>query len=307
MKMSIGAACLNEREKVGEFLESVSNQAVKPEVIIIDGGSTDGTLDIIKAFQKENRNIHVYPETGKYRSPSNARNLSLKKATGDVFTFMDIDETISPDYVGSVLKAFRENPKADRVEVSLQMIEPKREWGMLRTISFYRDNRKKIASIMAGKNPMTGNLYRRSFLMKHYPVFEPNLGFGEDRYVGRKISVGPAFSAEKAWRFRTSSFLSLGQFMRRYRWYGRTIPAYVRKSGDMRTLVPYALAVVSPFALIPLAVPFARGIYFSISWFLIHKNWKVLLAPFLEALAWLCMSYGFFQYAGGIGKNRGRF
>jgi glycosyltransferase involved in cell wall biosynthesis len=307
MKLSIGVACLNEKDKIGEFLDSISKQTVKPELVIIDGGSTDGTLDIIGAFQKENKNIHVYKETGKYKSPSNARNLSLKNATGQAFTFMDVDETISPNYAEAIVKAFKKNPKADRIEIKLGMIEPPRFWEMLRTVSFYRDNRKKIRSILKGKSPMTGNVYRRSYLMKKYPVFDPKLGFGEDRIVGEKLSVKPVFSKEKAWRFRTSSFLNLSQFTRRYKWYGRTIPPYIARTKDIKMLLSYTLAVISPFTIVLLLIPFLRGLYFSIQWFFIHKNWKVFSDPFLEVLAWIYISIGFFQYLIGIGSNRGRF
>lgn len=74
------------------------------EIIIADGGSNDKTLDIARAFDaKIISNPSVYHESGKV--------LALKIAKGKIVFFTDSDNVLSnPDWVSSMVKAYRENP-----------------------------------------------------------------------------------------------------------------------------------------------------------------------------------------------------
>jgi len=306
MKLSIGVPCLNEKEKLEVFLNSIINQTVAPEVIIVDGGSSDGSIEIIRKFQNQHKNIKLYKETGRYKSPANARNQALMFSTGEIFTFMDVDETISLDYTEKVIEAFKRHKNADCIEMRMKLIKPDQAWGIIHTISFYRDNRKKIDSILKNKIPKSFNLFRTSFLKDNAPIFEATLGFGEDRLIGHKIKPKVVYSNLTVWRFRTHSILNLRGFRERYVWYGRTIPYYLKKSKDVRLLLPYTLAVLSLFVPPLLFIPFLRGLYFMTKWFKIHHNWKLILEPFLELSSWIFISLGFFQYLFCGNQNRGK-
>ena len=84
----------NEEKCIGRWIKSVQSYA--DEIIVVDTGSTDRTVAIVK----ENRvNLHTFPWTGDF---SAAKNYALDKATGDWIVFLDADEYFSPATVDKI-------------------------------------------------------------------------------------------------------------------------------------------------------------------------------------------------------------
>ncbi|MBO8852354.1 glycosyltransferase family 2 protein, partial [Staphylococcus aureus] len=76
----------NEEENIRECLRTIFDQSINNyEVIVVDDGSTDKTVDIIKEF----KNVKVFSEN--HKGAGAARNLGAKKANGDIFVFVDAD------------------------------------------------------------------------------------------------------------------------------------------------------------------------------------------------------------------------
>jgi len=80
MKISVITVCLNVEDTIAETLYSVASQTYKNvEHIIIDGSSTDKTLEIVKSFERENLKVVSEPDSGIYE----AMNKGIAMATGD--------------------------------------------------------------------------------------------------------------------------------------------------------------------------------------------------------------------------------
>jgi len=95
IKISVIIPFYNVEEYVKECLDSVLNQAIKEiEVICIDDGSTDGTLDILKDYEKNDPRIVLKQQ--KNSGPSVARNLGLSLAKGEYISFVDSDDVLAP-------------------------------------------------------------------------------------------------------------------------------------------------------------------------------------------------------------------
>ena len=90
---SVVIPCYNAEGYVGEAIESALNQTYRPvEVIVIDDGSTDGSLDVIRSFGDR-----IRYESGPNRGPSAARNRGVQLARGELIQFLDADDVLHPE------------------------------------------------------------------------------------------------------------------------------------------------------------------------------------------------------------------
>lgn len=106
--ISLIIPCYNVERTVSKCLNSVTKQIYKNlEIIIINDGSTDRTLEIIKQFQKEDSRLIVINQ--KNSGVSKARNLGIQSATGQYICFVDSDDWIEKDYCSSLLHSITTN------------------------------------------------------------------------------------------------------------------------------------------------------------------------------------------------------
>lgn len=81
----------------------------KLEYIIVDGNSTDGTIDIIKKYRKYFSVIISEPDKGMY----DALNKGFSKATGDILCWLNSDDEYYPHTLSSVAKIFTDLPNVE--------------------------------------------------------------------------------------------------------------------------------------------------------------------------------------------------
>lgn len=97
--VSIIVPVYNMEKYLSECLDSLFNQSLEQyEIIIVNDGSTDGSLDIIKTYQKKYSFIHTINQ--KNQGLSAARNAGLSLASGEYIYFMDSDDYLEKDALG---------------------------------------------------------------------------------------------------------------------------------------------------------------------------------------------------------------
>lgn len=107
--VSILIPCFNAERWIGQAIESAIAQTwPHKEVIVIDDGSTDESLDIIKGFGDR-----IRWETGPNRGGNAARNRLLEMARGDWLQYLDADDYLKPDKVVSQVAALDTCPEVD--------------------------------------------------------------------------------------------------------------------------------------------------------------------------------------------------
>ena len=111
-KISIVIPSLNKAKYIGQTLESIVKQNYPNlEVIIEDGGSRDGTLDIIKKYAKKYPKIFKY-ESKKDKGQRDAINKGFEKAKGEILTYINADDVYADGAFRNIEKAYSENSGA---------------------------------------------------------------------------------------------------------------------------------------------------------------------------------------------------
>ena len=111
MSFSIITISFNSEKTIERTILSVLGQTNKDyEYILVDGASTDGTLDIIRKYEPlfEGRMKWISePDHGIY----DAMNKGVRAATGDIIGIVNSDDWLEVDAIDSVAKAFEDNGK----------------------------------------------------------------------------------------------------------------------------------------------------------------------------------------------------
>ena len=106
MKLSIITVCFNQQKNISETIESVLSQNYKDiEYILIDGGSSDGSLEIINDYSSDIDCLISEPDNGIY----NAINKGLSKATGDIIGLLHAGDLFyDNNVISNVVSCFKQ-------------------------------------------------------------------------------------------------------------------------------------------------------------------------------------------------------
>lgn len=105
MKVSVCITIFNEQKSIGKLLDSLLSQTKKPnEIVIVDGGSKDKTVEIIRHYQKKDRRIKLLIEPG---SVAHGRNTSIELARNPIIASTDAGCVAKRDWLEKVSEPFK--------------------------------------------------------------------------------------------------------------------------------------------------------------------------------------------------------
>ena len=200
-KVSVIMPVYNMENCVREGVACVTGQTYKNlEIIIIDDGSTDKTYFKCLAEADRDRRIAVFSKNNE--GPAVARNLALRKATGDYVYFFDMDDYIKPNTIERLVTVLEESG-CDLAACGFEMFDGKKvtrtvvkEGGYRRTGSEARaDYGEQL--LMFEPRGIQGapwyKLYKMSIIREHGIEF-PSIRYGEDDvFIARYISHADSF------------------------------------------------------------------------------------------------------------------
>lgn len=110
--ISIVVPSFNQGQFLGQTLKSITDQGYPNlELIIVDGGSTDNTLDVIRSYESSIKWWVSEPDSGQ----ANAINKGMVHATGDILAWLNSDDCLMPGALHRVAAHFSEHPDTDVV------------------------------------------------------------------------------------------------------------------------------------------------------------------------------------------------
>ncbi len=107
--ISVIIPAFNSEKTIQETIESVLNQTWRNlEIIVVNDGSQDSTLDIVTSIKDPRLKVFSYPNAG----VADSRNRGISQAGSEFISFLDADDLWTTDKLETQLKALQENPQA---------------------------------------------------------------------------------------------------------------------------------------------------------------------------------------------------
>lgn len=121
MLVSIITITFNSERHLEQTIQSVLGQDYPDiEYIIVDGGSTDGTLDIIRKYEDRIAKWVSEPDRG----ISDAMNKGIRMSSGEIIGIIHSDDYYEPGAVRAAVGLFQEHPEAEVVHGNLRLSNP---------------------------------------------------------------------------------------------------------------------------------------------------------------------------------------
>ena len=184
--LSIIIPAYNAAHSLPKIVTTILKESFKDfELLLVDDGSTDETLKVIRGLASKDKRIIVRAQRN--RGPSSARNTGLLKARGSYIQFYDADDAIIPGSLQTIMTAALET-KAD-VVVSGHTVLSESNGKAIKTISPEKTTKTgdEIIPFVTRSIGHDGRLYnlwnklfRAEIIHQHNLTFREDLRFGED-------------------------------------------------------------------------------------------------------------------------------
>jgi glycosyltransferase involved in cell wall biosynthesis len=122
MKVSIVMPSFNQSIYVDKALNSIFSQSYKNwEILFVDGGSTDNTMQIVEKYRDRLAYCVSEPDKGQ----SDALHKGFSRATGEILTWLNTDDLLLPDALSDTVKAFTDKSERSWVFGNVIWIDSK--------------------------------------------------------------------------------------------------------------------------------------------------------------------------------------
>lgn len=174
MKITVITVCLNAEKTIADCIQSVAGQSyMDVEHWIVDGGSTDNTLEIIEANQSQGMRVISENDDGIYA----ALNRGIKLASGEVIGFLNADDVFeNADVLKSVAKTLAA-PEVDGCYADLLYV---RENDLSHVVRFWKSEPFEKGAFLKGWMPPHPTFYARATVYREIGGFRTDMRIGAD-------------------------------------------------------------------------------------------------------------------------------
>ena len=165
--VSIIVPVYNAQNCLERCLMSIIRQSYPQwELILVDDGSEDDSLEICKRYSNKDSRIRVIHTEN--CGVSSARNTGMDNAHGEYITFVDADDRIHPDFLSECL-----SDKEDLIVTNYK--RPSKIDSL-----HYKENLPELVFQQRGVRPVWGKMFVRRIIEDHHIRFDTNIRFAED-------------------------------------------------------------------------------------------------------------------------------
>lgn len=286
--VSVIIPCLNEGKTISTVLQAIHDQDYPLqdlEVIIADGGSTDGTLEKIEGFRREHPNLSLLVLPNPKRQIPTALNLAIRSCNGSIVVRMDAHSIPAPDYISRCANCLQVG-KGDNVGGRWEIIPGANNW-MARGIAAAAAHPLGVGNVkyrISGEAGPVDTVPFGSYFTKLFDrigFFDETLLTNEDYELNTRIRQNGGivwFDPDIHCRyFSRPSFIELGRQYWRYGfWKAKMIRRYPASLKPRQMLPPMFVTGIFGLLIGSLFIPVL--LYGLISVFLIYLGIIILVS-----------------------------
>jgi len=206
--VSVIISVYNEDAVIGNCLVSLKKQTIKPEIIVVDDGSTDRSASFAQFKQK-------------HLGPGAARNLGASKAKGNILVFVDADMEFEPNFIEKLIEpinSFRDGKYIiGTFSKEEYLLNKENIWARCWNINLGR-NAGRMHSDNYPNEQEVFRAIRKDYFNKA-GGFDTMVGYTDDWTISRKLGIKAVF-APGAKYYHTNP-ASLKEVWTQARWFGK--------------------------------------------------------------------------------------
>jgi glycosyltransferase involved in cell wall biosynthesis len=190
VKISIVTVTYNSISTIENCLSSIIEQTFKDiDYVVVDGSSTDGTLDLLKKNSKYISTLISQPDNGIYH----AMNKGISSAKGDIIGFLNSDDFyVNDQIIDRVAKVFSEDPSIEACYADLIYVNQKDTSEVIR---YWKSNKFKSGAFIKGWSPPHPKLFvRKNIICPNY-MYNEKLKISSDYQMILKLFSQKNFNA----------------------------------------------------------------------------------------------------------------
>lgn len=214
LKVTIVIPVYNGEKYLDKCLKSVVSQTLKEiEIICIDNNSSDGTMEILKKFQKQDNRIKIISKD-KNTGYGSSINLGIKRASGKYIGFVESDDYVSIKMYENLYKLAKKN-QVEVVKCNYFCFTKNKKY---KKNLFLKNELNKIINPLKQQHILSENsciwsaIYKRSFLIKNKIncIEKQNHSYEDTSFTFKVFSLAKKvfFTSNALYYYRTDNQMS---------------------------------------------------------------------------------------------------
>lgn len=223
-KISVIIPMYNEEKVISECLTSLIKQTWKDlEIIIVDDGSIDRSLEVVSNFNSDKKNINKFVSCEikifkqDHKGPGLVRNMGARQSSGEILVFVDADMTFHPKFIEKLTLPIRNGKTTGTFSKDEYVVNKDNVWSKCWNINKKLPFNKMHPKNYPNKQPVFRAILKKEFLK--VGGFEP-IGYVDDYTLSEKLGY-LATVAENAFFYHRNPD-GLGEVFRQARWVGKS-------------------------------------------------------------------------------------